>query len=186
MAAISPGQITGILSAGYVSGNYYPVPARCHNYITQGLSGNSIYYTPVEIGTRVGITTISCKINSAATGATLRMGIYDNAGGKPGNLILDAGSVAVSTTGVKEVTLASTLYLLPGWYWFAIFSSGAPTLDSANGALLNGVIGFTTAGNTGQVTGLRATLTYSTFPSTANLTSLLYISSAPLLWFKAA
>ena len=177
-------QISGVKTPGYTSGVYYTTPF-CHNFITQSLSANSVYYSPIAIGSRVGILSLAARVSTASAGSAVRLGIYNNNNCRPGSLILDAGTIDSTTTGVKEITLGSTLYLNPGWYWFTHFSSGAATLDSMNGSLLTGLIGNSVVA-TSQVTGLRATLAYSALPATAYLGSLLYISSCPLMWFKTA
>lgn len=179
---IQPHQVSNILIPGYTSGRYYTTPF-IHNTITQQLSANNVYYFPMWVATRIGISGIAARVTTAATG-TCRLGVYDNNNGIPNKLILDAGTIDTSSTGAKEITL-STTFLNPGWYWMALFAGINATFDSTNGFISTGLIGNTSVSVT-QVTGLRATLTYAAFPTTATLASLLYSSSVPLLWIKIA
>ena len=55
----------------------------------------------------------------------VRLGIYDNDDGYPGNLIVDAGTVDTSTTGLKEITISEEL--TPGLYWLCAAHQGAGT-----------------------------------------------------------
>ena len=177
---IVPSQTSNILVPGYASGRYYTTQ-NIHNTITQTLATNNLYYLPVYIAAYIQIIAIAARVSTALAG-TCRLGIYDNSNGLPSNRILDAGTIDTSSTGVKELAVSS-LYLKAGWHWFTVFAGNAATFDSTNGTISNGIIGNSIVTTT-QVTGLRATLTYTTLPTVAPLTSLLYASSVPLLWFK--
>lgn len=67
--------------------------------------------------------------HAATTGAgeTMRLGIYNDSGGRPGSLLLDAGTVDLSTaTALKSITIAQVL--TSGFYWLvAVHQGGAAT-----------------------------------------------------------
>lgn len=73
---------------------------------------------------RIGI---DVAVASGATGVA-RLGIFANsASGTPGTLILDAGTVAVDTTGGKAITISQLLQ--PGLYWLAVAGQVAGTVQ---------------------------------------------------------
>jgi len=59
-------------------------------------------------------------------GALARLGIYADGAFKPGNLLLDAGEVDASTTGIKSLSIDITLD--PGRYWLAFITNDG-TID---------------------------------------------------------
>ena len=55
---------------------------------------------------------------------SIRMGIYAHDGiDDPGDLIVDAGTASVASTGIKEIAITETLD--PGLYWLAIVSDSS-------------------------------------------------------------
>lgn len=68
----------------------------------------------------VVIKGIECQVNTAGGGsAVVRMGLYGSTDfGAPGSLIVDAGTVSVTSTGKKAVVISQTL--LPGAYYVAL------------------------------------------------------------------
>ena len=62
--------------------------------------------------------------NAGSTGAVIRLGIYAFNGGDPGALILDAGTVSVTGTGFKVITISQALDA--GWYFVCAAWQGAP------------------------------------------------------------
>lgn len=72
---------------------------------------------------------IELDVQTAGTAGKLaRLMVYDDdgAGGKPGTLLLDAGTVLVDSTGSKAITINFT----PphGGVWIAVVSDGTPNL----------------------------------------------------------
>lgn len=77
----------------------------------------------VWIPKRLTIDRVEINCTTAQAGETLRIGIYDNVGGVPTNLIADWGTVDVSTTGGKSITGLTTV-VDPGLYWIAYVPQG--------------------------------------------------------------
>lgn len=82
---------------------------------------------PLPIADRTAVDRIACEVTSAGTtGAVVRLGIYeDNGENNPGALLVDAGTVDATTTGVKELTISQTLE--PGLYWLVAVNQGTPS-----------------------------------------------------------
>lgn len=77
--------------------------------------------TPVRIPAQVTIDRIAVNVTDGAlAGRTVRVGIAANRANSdgPAVVLLDSGSIDASTTGIKEVTLASPVTLAAGDYWF--------------------------------------------------------------------
>lgn len=69
-----------------------------------------LYYVPITIPSSTTITRIGTYVSTGASaGSTIRLGLYNDGGGKPGTLITDAGTVAANSTGEKEITISQTL-----------------------------------------------------------------------------
>lgn len=80
------------------------------------------YFIPYFVPVRRAFDRIGINVLTAGTSNAVRLGIYANAGGTPGVLLLDAGTVSSTTTGLKEATISLTLD--PGWYWMSCAAQG--------------------------------------------------------------
>jgi hypothetical protein len=86
---------------------------------------------PMKIDKATTLKSLSVNCTAAAAGSTVRLGVYsDDGGGKPSALLLDAGTVDTTTTGIKTTGVLSLL-LAPGLYWLcANANGGGPTLTT--------------------------------------------------------
>jgi lysophospholipase L1-like esterase len=120
-------QSVGTLTPALPSATYfYPVSAGARG--TSAMLGNSnMRAAPWQTERSVSLARIGVDISGAGqSGAVVRLGVYaDNGQGYPGALLVDAGTVAADTTGVKEATIA--LALPPGLYWLVACVQDAPT-----------------------------------------------------------
>ncbi len=103
---------------------------------------------PYAVGANlVTVTALGALVTTAgAGGGLLRLGVYADAGGLPGALLLDAGTVATDAAG--EVSLAASLPLSRGTVWLAAVlqaaGSAAPALScvaGGTGALAQSLLG---------------------------------------------
>jgi hypothetical protein len=85
-------------------------------------AAGNITFVPFVVSTTVTVSKLACYVTTAQAGSTLRMGIYSSdSNDKPANLVLDAGTVASTTTGAKYIEGLSQS-LSPGLYWLASLS----------------------------------------------------------------
>lgn len=106
------------------TGYYYSTPFT--SLTTRVLGSNNAQTAPIIFGNDVTATSLNIEVTVAGTtGSVIRLGIYNNNGGIPGTLVVDAGTVSGTTTGAKSITISETL--AAGQYWIAIASQGAPT-----------------------------------------------------------
>jgi len=103
---------------------------------TQALtSANSLRAFPFFVPKTMKFDRIAIRVSTAATGTTprARLGVYEDKGDEsvyPGALVLDAGEVAVNTTGLKEFVIDITL---KGGklYWLAFLGQDTASLAVA-------------------------------------------------------
>jgi len=115
--AVSGGGSTGITNLDYITGNYYGTLGIA--LTSAAMTANRTYYIPFFVSATKTFDRIAIETSTSFSGsAVVRLGIYNNTGGKPSTVLVDAGTV--------NPTVASTAYaatisqsLTPGWYWLA-------------------------------------------------------------------
>jgi len=115
----------GALGAGYRAGAWASAYAGS---ITAAIPTQAIATaSPLHIPIACTIDRIACEVTGVGSvNSVVRLGIYaDNGFGYPGALVLDAGTVSGTTTGIKEVTISKAL--AAGRYWLVGCNQGAPT-----------------------------------------------------------
>ena len=141
---------------------------------------NSIRYSPFIVERDITVTRLGIAVvTSGGASTTCRLGIYSNdpTTTKPLTRLVDSGTLALDSTGVKSATGLSVV-LAKGLYWFAYFSNASTgTITSIANLNLPDVIGTTTLNN-GPVNIYSQSLTYTSLPATAGtLAELIQASS---------
>lgn len=122
-------------------------------YSTLTPSVDSVHALPLWVPEDVWIDAMACEVTTAASGSTIRLGIYADANGVPGARLVHAGSVAGTTTGIKTLTGLSAM-LPRGLVWLTFVANGAaPTMRSlaTTGAANRRIIGASAGGDTSAV-----------------------------------
>lgn len=105
---------------------------------TQTRPSGFVTFTPLIVDVAHTFTAIGVEVAAVAAGSVIRLGVYADNVGQPGDLILDAGTVDSTTTGIKSIT-GLTLTLNPGVYWLAANpQGGAPNCRVHNGGSVAG------------------------------------------------
>lgn len=109
-----------------VSGRYYFAPAGAHT-TSASLGNGSLRLSPFFVPNPVTLSRIGGEITVVGDAASvLRLGIYNDDGtGRPGNLVLDAGTISGNSATVQEITISQPLNA--GWYWFGGAVQGVTT-----------------------------------------------------------
>lgn len=141
-----------------VAGGVHTVPylAEPEMYITQlsisstaGLSvqtcaANQIWFVPLIVPWGRTMTSIAFSIPTGGNvaGSNARLALYDVdlATGRPGNVLIDAGSIATATIGLKAITINQ--FISPGAYYAAIWTSHAIQLRTIAVAYCPAIVGF--------------------------------------------
>lgn len=147
---------------GFVAGRLY-LPAMAGTIVNATSTANLIYLYPIYVPSPITVVQMSCQVNGFVALSSVEMGIYTNNNGLPDTLILDAGNVASTTNGQKNIT-GLTQALGPGWYWVAFWASHGVTVS-----MLPGTTGSSGAGQgvsvltagTASIIGVTKSLTFS-------------------------
>jgi hypothetical protein len=185
---------TGAAGAGSetpkaVSGNYI-VPRKNAGTAAGNFGTGTTYYVPIIVGeSSTAFDRISVRTTGAYSGTSgARLGIYNNSGGKPTTVVLDAGLIAGTTASTNyEITINQTLS--PGIYWLAVNwqSNGtqyfgiAPSVTTIS--QINTIASFGSAVTYNM--GWSETVNAASSFTTAN-TSLTALGNIPLIGLRAS
>lgn len=140
--------------------NFYQIPQ--HFVTTSGttaIAANTLYAVPLVVARRTAFTRIGASVTTAVGGTNARMGIYNDSTGKPGTLLLDAGTVSTGTNGLKEITIAQSVNR--GLYWLVLVSDGASTFSTS----VSTVTPLGVNSSFGRIFSIQRAFTYGTLPS---------------------
>lgn len=129
----------------WVTGRYYDGSSLYPSATFVDVTGlaNTIFYAPfwVPYDVTVDRLAIYVSVASGTGGATARLALYNKHATlwKPGAVLLDAGTVAIDSTGLKTITISQAL-VGGNWYWTAFNGSatGASIKGFQNGVALGG------------------------------------------------
>lgn len=101
-------------------------------FSTLAVTADRLYALPFYIPSAPNIADrIAIRVTTLSAG-NARLGIYDNGNNlSPGALLLDAGAVSTSSTGIKTVTIRKGL--TRGLKWLVVVFSVTPTVLSIDG-----------------------------------------------------
>lgn len=100
-----------------IAGRYYFTPNATSTSTSSTLGNGTLRLTPHYIPNATALTKIGAEVTSASASTLFRLGIYaDDGEGRPGRLIVDAGTIDGGSATVQEKDIAVTIG--PGWYWF--------------------------------------------------------------------
>lgn len=117
-------------SPGHVSGTYFgPTNFSRDAETNLTVTSNRLYALPIFVPQDSTYTGIGISVTTIG-GSSARLGIYENLGGVPGDLLLDAGTVPTTTTGAKEISISEDL--TSGWYWLTMVFNGAATISATD------------------------------------------------------
>lgn len=147
---------------------------------TQSLTADQMVCVPLRVPNAVTINEIAIHVNGTVgtTGSVIRLGIYADSSSGPGSLILDAGTVVSTSTGLKTITISQAL--AAGVVWVVCASQGGastqPQVVTDSGQAYfdaAGQIGFMPDGTLFNVaTSLTQASVSGALPSTASATTL--------------
>jgi len=108
-------------------------PAAAASTLTMTL--NTAYATPIYIADAATLIEIAVKVTTAIATGLVRLGIYHDDGAlNPSTVLLDAGTIDASTTGIKPLTISQAV--TPGnWWLVAVAQTAAPGVSSISGGL---------------------------------------------------
>lgn len=128
----------GPRSFTYVSAAYYSALQSTDSAASNSaaLTNGDCYFIPIIILSAVTAASLAIRLNTnGSLGSVARLGIFnDNGSGKPGTVLLDAGTVATNTGAgatPREIAISQAL-AASTWYWLACAQQGG----AATGAVI--------------------------------------------------
>lgn len=124
-------ELTGFYAGAppLVAGRYYT--AFTHAGLTTGTAGanNEMKVHAYPISKPLPASRICCNVTTVGeAGSTLRMVIYSDLNGVPGNLVYDSGTFQSDTgTGVRNDSAQNLAVTTPGLYWVGTLCQNAVT-----------------------------------------------------------
>jgi hypothetical protein len=116
-----------------ISSFYYKTPTSSQSTTATAVI-NTTNYTPITFSQTVTLDRIAIVSGSSFSGsASVRLGIFANSNGRPGNLILDAGTVA-PTAASSSYAITISQSLSAGIYWVAMNTITAATTNTYYGS----------------------------------------------------
>jgi hypothetical protein len=153
----------------FVSGSYYKNPGANNSGISCNL--NSTNFGHFYVGQTTSFDRIGCSTGTVTTAGAARLGIYTDSGGKPGTLVLDAGTVAYSTNNTAYL-ITINQSLTPGWYWLAHNMQSGSSLFFGSGGNQSSIQGvqrmFSTNTFTNMISGYEESSVTGAFPASAS------------------
>jgi hypothetical protein len=139
---------------------HFGYPAQGSGTVT--ISANTLYCLAFLASRAITVDRIAVYVQTAGVaGTAARLGIYENGDNcYPGDLLVDAGTVAVDSTGNKTITISQSL--TKGIYWLSLVSDGAPTFYRE--MLVISPLGVTSADQVTIFGGWSVSQTYGSLP----------------------
>lgn len=117
------------VTVGVADGRYYSILLDVNQVSQAVVEADRIHLNPVPFMgykfNRIGIEVTTSQANGA-----IRLGIYSNNNGTPGELLLDAGTVTTDTIGKKEIVIDFTTPM--DWCWLAALPSANTICKTIN------------------------------------------------------
>jgi hypothetical protein len=171
----------------YQVGSYFCTPAE--DAVSGSITVGSEWTIPFQVMQTINCDQIAIDVSALSLTAVTRLGIYKNVDLTnnppktyyPGAVLLDAGTVDVTATGIRSIAISQTM--TPGIYWFVLkttTASAAMRLYNSAATIGNPLLGLGFDGGTTTFTrtflgfrrtGLAAGAFSDPYPAGATLTS---------------
>ncbi len=172
--------VPAFITRGSTLNQWYTSPNAGTALATGTLTANKAYALPLVVSKISTIDQMSVNITTLA-GTNGRLGLYnDNGNNYPGTLVVDCGTVADSSVGVKTCSTGLPVTLDTGLYWMVFDADGAVTVRSFATASLIPVLGYASTLPTNAQFGWTATLTEGAYPATYPTTGSSTITAVPI------
>lgn len=159
---------------GFKAGYYYYAQGGSQTNATPAL--NTMTLVPFILSVSATFTKIGIYVNTGGVSSVVRLGIYNSTDGAPSTRLLDAGTVATTTSATfASITISQTLS--PGLYWLAAVSQTATCSAQCKGSTAfvpqvpylaspanSSMAGFQVASTTGALPDPVGTLAKATSP----------------------
>jgi hypothetical protein len=174
---------------GYVSGRWYR--GFWYGLQTAAVNADQLCAHPIVLTRAITIQSLGIRCGTGVAASTMRMGIYSNNNGVPGDLLHQINSTPSTASSNTNVTggFASNPTLQPGVYWMATLFSGTPSVSSmaSTDAAMLWALGVADGSSlsTGQ-TGVTGVATYAGGLPASFGTATYFTGAIPSVMMRAA
>ena len=165
---------------------YYSAPGAVIG--TAANSSGQMMYVPLPIGNTPTLNLIGCEATTGGASGTARLGIYNSDQyGFPSTLLLDAGTVDTSTSGVKNITISQAIPSA-GLYFLGIhIRTGTVTYRTTGASAIHTLgVSLATHRTIGLVAFYEDWTTSGNLPATATPSTTIGDSNPPRLHVRTA
>jgi hypothetical protein len=190
-ASLSAINYAGVVNPPMVSGSYYPPTVGVASG-TLTYASSRLFFTAVVVNETTTFDRIGLEVTTAgAAGTVTTVHLYSSSATSllPDSLITSFGSVAIDSTGIKEITISQVLE--PGIYWVGNITNAASsafravTFNPLNLSILNSTATSTTTFTTPLISGFYVST--ATAPSTINPANIVRLgTSSPIIKMRKA
>ena len=155
-------------------------------FLSQVLTLNRVYASPIYVPGAYTITHLAMVVAGAVASATGRLGLYADAGGRPGALVAStAGGHNWTGAGFGEYPI-TPLAAAAGWYWVALVGQVAAPNVVVLSALATGLaaLGTPNASATGMVAGFGVDGVTGALPDPWGTPATWYEQRAPAVFLR--
>jgi len=141
---IIPVDVVNAAAPYYPAGKWVPVyagnSATSTNFVNNGTNRGNIYWCLAVLpnDTKIDQMAVRCVVTNATN--LVRLGIYSDVNGVPTKLIVDAGTVTITSSTANSVASITPITLEAGRYWLAVAFQAAAT---STGAITGFTAGYT-------------------------------------------
>jgi hypothetical protein len=177
---------TQLARGAYTSGVYH---AACINDTDSWTADTgALIQVPIHLPRPGTLTRIGFHIFDGATDPTkfARLGVYEDADGQPGDLLLDAGTVVLGAVeALKEITISQAV--TKPFYWLALTHNDVSSL-LLWGSYLNlqgSPLGAVEDSNLFPIMSLYRSFTFGALPADESAQTYDFAHSGPTMWVRS-
>lgn len=163
---------------------WYTSPLTATALGAAALTANTLTAIPFIAPRTITVDRIGVNVTTLAALKSIRLGVYiDNGNLYPGALLLDAGTVSTTLTGVKSRSINQQLYKNT-LYWLSLVSDGTPSVRLALVASIIPILGYDNTLPTAPGTGYSVAFTYAPLPDPFPAGASVGTSGIPLIFVR--
>jgi len=152
--------------------------------VTSSLIADVLVAIPFITPKNITLDRIAVRVTTQALAKQIRLGIYiDDGNLYPGSLILDAGTVSATGTGVRTITINQTLYK-NRLYWLCLVSNGTPTVVVAPFDSIVPILGYDNTLPLTPGTGYSVAFAYAALPDPFPAGASVGVTGVPLIFVR--
>lgn len=160
----------------HYQGRYYG-GLTATTFTTLAVTAGVIYTAPIFIPQRKRYTNIALEV-TAGSASSVRLGMYQDSGGRPGALLFDAGAVSCATpNGARGIGI--DVIIDPGWYWLACLFSATPTVRAISQTNATVLLGWTSTTDVTRRVGCSVAQAFGALPDPITPGSVLAAGAIP-------